>query len=48
MSWKFPRLTEVSPTADRDLGQAEKYFLMFRWEVMSPILNIDFSQDFPT
>ena len=27
MSWKFPRLTEIPPTADRDLGQAGKYFL---------------------
>ena len=28
MSREFPRLTEISPTADRDLGQAGKYFLI--------------------
>ena len=28
MSWKFPRLTEISPTADQILGQAGKYFLI--------------------
>ena len=26
MRWKFPYLTEISPKADRDLGQAGKYF----------------------
>ena len=28
MSWKFLRLPEISRTADRDLGQAGKYFLI--------------------
>ena len=28
MSLKFRRLTEISPTADRHLSQAGKYFLM--------------------
>ena len=29
MCWKFPRLTEVSPIVDRDLGHTEKYFLIW-------------------
>lgn len=28
MSLKFPRLCEISPTADQDLGQAGKHFLI--------------------
>ena len=28
MSQKFPRLTVISPTADQDLGLAQKYFLI--------------------
>ena len=30
ISWKFPRLTEISPTADRDLGQAGNIF-SYEW-----------------
>ena len=40
MNWKFPRLTEISPIADRDLGQAGNIFsyeciFPAEWEIFS-------------
>ena len=43
MSRKFPRLTEISPTADRDLGQAGKYFLFMK--AFSRLSEIIFSYE---
>ena len=46
MSWKFPHLTEISPTGDRDFGQVNPFSrlseIIFSYEEGAKKYNVSF------